>query len=266
MSEPQSISLETDFSLALDICLFAEACGITPDPVQRRILQTNSRRIIVNAHRQNGKSTICALLCLHACIYQAPVSCVIVSPSQQQSGEMLRKVNTFWSRLKEKGAPDANQESLSRLTFSTGSRVLSLPGNSTSVRGYSADLIIIDECARCSNELISATSPMVAAAPNGGRLILLSTPAGRRGYFFEQFQNGTGWEKVSVKATECSRISPEFLEQERAQLGPLMFGQEYMCEFHDSETSVFSSQMIDAVLCGDEEFKPFLPTSAVLHA
>ena len=52
-------------------------------------------------------------------------------------------------------------------------------------------------------------------AVSGGRLMMLSTPHGRRGVFFEAWDHGTEWKRYRVPATECPRISPEFLEEER---------------------------------------------------
>jgi hypothetical protein len=167
---------------------------------------------------------------------------------------LFKEVHTFWSKLS--GAPDAKQESLTRMELSNGSRIISLPGSERTVRGYSASLVIVDEAARCSDELIGAVRPMLAAAPDGGRFICLSTPAGKRGFFYEQWVHGVSWEKIEVKATDCARIKPEFLAEELAQLGPMVFGSEYLCEFHDAVTSVFSSSLIEQALTDD--FQPFI--------
>ena len=67
---------------------------------------------------------------------------------------------------------------------------------------------------------------------------------------------GVGWQRVSIKSTECSRIDPEFLDGERVALGPMMFAQEYLCEFHDDETSAFHTELIEAALT--DSFPPFL--------
>lgn len=61
--------------------------------------------------------------------------------------------------------------------------------------------------------LYYAIRPMLAVS--GGRLMMLSTPHGRRGVFFEAWDHGTEWKRYRVPATECPRISPEFLEEER---------------------------------------------------
>jgi hypothetical protein len=93
-------------------------------------------------------------------------------------------------------------------------------------------------------------------ATTAGRFFALSTPAGKRGWFYESWVGGEGWERVQVKATECPRISPAFLEEERQALGPMRFAQEYECEFIDSDTSVFNTDLIQEALTND--FDPFI--------
>ena len=59
-----------------------------------------------------------------------------------------------------------------------------LPGGEDTVRGFSGvRLLIVEEAARVPDETYFASRPMVAMS--GGRIILMSTPAGRRGFFFE---------------------------------------------------------------------------------
>ena len=67
---------------------------------------------------------------------------------------------------------------------------------------------------------------------------------------------GVGWQRISIRSDECSRISKEFLDAEREALGPLIFSQEYECQFHDDETNAFSAELIRQAL--DDSFEPFL--------
>ena len=99
-------------------------------------------------------------------------------------------------------------------------------------------------------------------AVSNGSLFLapLTTPAGKRGWFYEQWMKGVGWQRISIKTTECPRISAEFLDQEREQLGPLIFAQEYLCEFRDEVGAAFLTELIDAAFVAD--FPPFLPPAA----
>ena len=91
-------------------------------------------------------------------------------------------------------------------------------------------------------------------AVSQGRLIALSTPYGRRGWFFENWQQGEGWERYKVTAYECPRIDPEFLEEERRSSSSWSFDQEYLCIFRETESRVFS----DAEIAG--LFKPGVET------
>ena len=95
-------------------------------------------------------------------------------------------------------------------------------------------------------------------AVSGGSLMMLSTPFGRRGVFFEEWQGGKGWERYEVPANQCPRISEEFLEEERASLPPFIFRQEYECSFEETEDQVFTTDMID--LAVTHEVKPLFET------
>ena len=246
--DAEGVSLGRDFARALDPVLLSRDCGIEPDPIQATLLTTTSRKTLVNCCRQWGKSTTTALIGLHEALYAAPAMIILISPSQPQSTELFKKIHGFWERLP--GAPEANQESLTRMELGNGSRIISLPGSERTTRGYSAaTLIVMDEASRVPDELLASVRPMLATT--NGRFIGLSTPAGKRGWFYESWAHGEGWERTSVKGADCPRITKEFLEEERQALGPMRFSQEYECEFIDSETSVFNSDLIAQALTND---------------
>jgi hypothetical protein len=182
---------------------------------------------------------------------------VLISPSQPQSTELFKKIHGFWSKLA--GVPKADQETLTKMQLANGSRIVSLPGSEKTTRGYSAaKLVVMDEASRVPDELLAVVRPMLATTR--GRFLALSTPAGKRGWFYSAWQDGEGWERIKVKAADCPRISAEFLKEEMSALGPMQFSQEYECQFIDNETSVFNSELIEAALTDD--FAPFLARAA----
>jgi hypothetical protein len=85
-------------------------------------------------------------------------------------------------------------------------------------------------------------------AVSGGRLVLMSTPFGRRGFFHHEWTEGDGWARVKITAEQCPRIPASFLEQERRSMTESWFLQEYFCEFADAEGAVFSYSDIAAAL------------------
>jgi len=132
------------------------------------------------------------------------------------------------------------------------SRIISLPSGEATIRGFSGvDLIIEDEASRVDDSLYYAIRPMLAVS--GGKIMLMSTPWGKRGHFFEEWTGPNDWQRVKIPATDCPRISPEFLEEERKSLGDWWFDQEYMCEFGDTSDSLFRYDDIEAAFRDDIE-------------
>lgn len=243
------MELSRDLARALEPSTLMREVGLEPDPWQEELLAADATRWLLCCSRQSGKSTTTAILGLHQALYEPYSLILLVSPSLRQSGELFRKLLEAWRRLP--GAAEAVNESSLRLELRNGSRVIALPGNESTIRGYSnASLVVIDEAARVSDELLAAVRPILAIS-NRGRLVALSTPWGTRGWFYREWASGEGWRRIKITATECPRISAEFLAEERRQLGEFLFQQEYLCEFLDPESAVFSSELIAQALTDD---------------
>ena len=145
------------------------------------------------------------------------------------------------------GAPALTAESALRAQLSNGSRILALPGTEKTIRGYAAaKLVVVDEAARCEETLLAAVRPMLAVTKGGGRLIALSTQAGKRGWFYEAWVGTDDWHRTQVPASECPRISKEFLDEELRELGAQRFSEEYGLEFLDPDEAVFPEAIINA--------------------
>jgi hypothetical protein len=251
-----SLDLGTDLAHALNAAIFAEdRLGFVPDDWQADLLRSTAVQIIVCVARQTGKSTTTAIKGLHTAVYD-PGLVLLVSPSLRQSRELFGKVTGFLKDLHP--AEILEEDNKSSCTLANGSRIVSLPGDARTIRGYSSPkLIIVDEAAYVDHAMFIALRPMRAATPGGCQLILLSTPNGRQSgqYFFETWFHGQGWERYEVRAAECPRISSEFLANERRELGELLFSQEYELQFIDAESAVFSSELIST--CFVDDFEPF---------
>jgi hypothetical protein len=212
------------------------------DDKQKIILSSPERRVIVNCHRQWGKSIISSLLCLHRALFFKKSLCLLVAPSLRQSSENFRKVLDI---LEMGDPPELEEDTKLSLKMANGSRIIALPGTQKTIRGFSSpDLIVIDEAAQASDELYQALRPMLLSSPNG-RIILCSTPFGRQGFFYKIWtEGGPGWLRVEVKATENPRISPGMLEEMRLEaVFESKYRQECLCEFTEEEGAVFSTDL-----------------------
>jgi hypothetical protein len=198
--------------------------------------------------RQAGKSTVAAALALWDALFHERALVLLLSPTQRQSSELMRTV--LWLHDAAGALLPFRRQSALQLQLANGSRIVSLPGNEETVRGYSAvTLLVIDEAARVDDALYCSVRPMLSVCQ--GRLIALSTPFGKRGWFFQEWEGPEAWQRVKITAPECPRIMPSFLDEERRSLGERWFRQEYLCSFEDVIDAVFSYVDIQACLTDD---------------
>ncbi len=241
-------SLAEDLKLALGRVAFARALGLEPDPWQEDLLRSISERVLLNCCRQSGKSTMTALIALHRALYHPGSLILCLAPALRQSQELFSKIALFYQDLGRPVSAVA-QRKLS-LELENRSRIITLPGSEKTVRGFSgAALLVVDEAARVDDALYFAVRPMLAVS--GDSLVMLSTPFGKRGAFFEEWTNGIGWECYEVPASRCPRISEAFLEEERRSLPRRVYRQEYECSFEETEDQVFSFEDVAAAIRPD---------------
>jgi len=114
------------------------------------------------------------------------------------------------------------------------------PELSETVRGYSnVGLLVIDEAARVPDDLYRTVRPMLAVSD--GRLVCLSTPYGKRGFFYNAWaRGGADWHRIEVPADKIARLKPSVLESDRRELGESWYRQEYGCSFEALEGLVYA--------------------------
>jgi hypothetical protein len=210
--------------------------GLEPDPWQVEVLEAGHPRLLLNCSRQAGKSTTVAVLALTEAVFIPGTQVLLLSRSLRQSTELFRIVTDFYARLK---SPLIKRQTRGELELDNHSRIVCLPCQEQTIRGFShITLLIMDEAARVPDDLYRAARPMLAVS--NGRMICLSTPYGKRGFFHDAWTNGgDDWARIEIPADRIPRISAEFLAAERRSLGESWFRQEYCCSFEALEGLVF---------------------------
>ncbi|MEO7474681.1 MAG: phage terminase large subunit [Gemmatimonadales bacterium] len=242
--------LAADLARALDPALLPRAAGLTPDPWQADLLRSRARQMILLCSRQAGKSQTSGWLAVDEALHRPPALVLLLAPALRQSQELFRKVKETLQSLGEGAAPIVQESALS-LELANGSRIVSLPGREGTIRGYSnVALLVVDEAARVPDPLYMAIRPMLAVS--GGRIILLSSPFGKRGFLFREFtEGGPDWQRVRVTAHDVPRIDPAWLAAERDRIGDWWFRQEYLCEFVETDDQVFGYDQIMRAVSAD---------------
>jgi hypothetical protein len=229
------------YRLHADPASLLAMAGMAADPWQESVLRSPAPRLLLLCSRGAGKSTVSAALSLLTVLREPDSLVLILSPSERQSGEIFRTAGLFYDALRRPVATLKRTEL--QLHLGNGSRLIALPDNERTVRTYQGvRLLVVDEAARADDDLYYTVRPMLAVSR--GRIVLLSTPFGQRGFFWEEWERGQGWERYPVRADECPRISPEFLADEGASMGPRWFKQEYELSFESAAGAVFAPETI----------------------
>jgi len=248
--------IATDIARALSPVEFCRSIGFEPDSWQQSVLESQHPRILLNVTRQGGKSWVVAAKAVHVCAFEPGSLVLCIAPSLRQSSELFLKIRTI-ARSMDGGAPPAETESATTWTLSNGSRCVVLPGTQQTVRSFSScRLLLVDEAARVDDAAIAACRAFLAVSH--GQLIMLSTPAGSRGSFYEAWESGgNAYERYRVPATDCPRISAEFLAEERLALGEWLYKSEYECSFEScAAAAVFRDEDIEAMFRQEVEIWP----------
>jgi hypothetical protein len=224
----------------------SEELGVVPDSRQAEVLRCDSKRVILNCPRQWGKSTCAAGKAIHRAYTEPGILIVFASASERQAAEFVGKAGELLERMGIRARGDGKNRI--SLKLPNKSRIVGLPPRQKTVRGFSGlSLLMIDEASGVPDEMYLALRPMLAT--KNGSLWLMSTPAGKRGFFYDTWEHGGDlWTRFQAPVTECDRIPAEFLEEERRVHGDLWFRQEYLCEFVDMGGSLFGRELVEGAL------------------
>ena len=206
-------------------------------PYQRRFIEARKRRKLWLSSRQVGKSwTLAVIAAFKACSRPRGLS-LCVSTGSRAASELIKKVHQVAEAVRIASDGRITYEaSADMCRFSTGSRVVSLPsGNPSALRGYTAQCVLLDECAFIENayDVMQAIAPTLTRDPDA-ELVVASTPAGRAGLFWDLWsQAGDDW---YVQTTTIEDAVAEGLDVDIAKLrelcpDPDVFAQEYGCRF-----------------------------------
>lgn len=174
-----------------------------------------------------------------------------MSTGSRAAGELIRKCVQMGEAAKilSDGKIDY-QASADGVKFSNGSRVLSLPsGNPAALRGYSAQAILIDECAYIERpeDVFASIAPTLTRDPDA-ELIIASTPAGKAGLFWEMWSGADElWhrQRTTIDDAVAQGLKVSVPELEKLVGDPDIFDMEYRCRFADSWSSFIDLSLLD---------------------
>lgn len=225
--------------------------GYELEPWQREVTDEFHERTLVVAARRAGKSLAATILALWTALHRPGATVVIISPSARQSDLVYSAVVELYERLGGEVGPPVRRQTRTLLHLGNNARVVALPGDSPSgIRGWGADLLIIDECAFTSDALFAAAVPMLS---EGAPLLAITTPGTRSGWAYEAWTgDDDSWRKIHVRADQSAQYSEARIASRRAAMPAWQVQRELMASFTGGGGGLFDDQeMLDAALCAD---------------
>ena len=227
-------------------------------PFQRAYVEDGSRFKIWNASRQIGKSFAAACEAVRDCYLNPGTMWVVLSAGERQSLEFMEKVKAWVTafelviaqEIEERDSAEAVLKS-AEIRLANGSRILALPANPSTARGYSANLIL-DEFAfhKDSTAIWRGIYPSIAnPLKRELKVRVLSTPNGQANKFYELWADDAGgWSRHRTTIHDAAANGlPVDIAKLRKQSGDAdTWRQEFECEFIDTARAAFPYEMLAA--------------------
>ena len=236
-------------------------------PWQRKWVRDSARFKIGLWSRQTGKSFSTSCEAAEDSAAQPKNSSnlwVCLSAGERQALEWMEKAKKWSEALKvtvdsyEEIRDSANAlMSRSEIRFANGARIIAIPANPDTARGYSGNLVL-DEFAIHEKpaEIWAAIYPSITNPLTGvKKLRIVSTPKGRGNKFADLWEHNEKYSKHKVTIEDAVRMGlPIDIEELKAGVDdPDIWAQEYMCEFIDNTSVLLPYEMIGK--CESESIK-----------
>jgi len=244
----------------------------------KNYVDCDDRFIVYRSGRQVGKTMSTAVKIIHYALFAPLLSeiinreCVIViaAPTQNQASIMFNKIRDLVAANDFlKGYVIRNTQTELWLNFLDNSGMTKIYTRATgetgtSLRGYSPDVIVADECSFIKTDILRAFLPSGMA--RRARVWLTSTPFSKSGYFFEACMNSKPskpdgmWTEFHVKSTDNPLVQadPVFIEEIKR-----LTRDEYVQEV-DGEFLDIGNSLIPRILIS-EAITDYVPKSRVRY-
>ncbi len=225
-------------------------------PYQTAWLNDEARFKIGLMARQTGKSWTSALEAVRDC-KERKTTWVCLSAGERQALEWMLKAREHVEAFKvaEAGYTEEREgaETLlkqAEFRFPNGSRLIAIPANPDTARGYSANLLL-DEFAfhEQPDAIWRSIYPSISNPLRGiFKIRVVSTPNGLGNKFADLWLKAEGWSKHHVDIYEAVKAGlPVNIEEIKAGLNdPEGWAQEYECQFLDAAAVLLPYELIAA--------------------
>ena len=191
--------------------------------------------LVLCTGRQVGKTTIFARKAAIYLLNNPGHQIIICSLTEDQAKLIIVMIQDYLEKnLRPMIVKGKLNPTLNRITLKNKATALARPVGNTgdALRGFTGDVLIIDEASRMSELIFEAAEPVLMTT--GGQIWMCSTPFGKTGYFYRCYHDDkfkrihVNTEDVAEKRLETQRTKLlELLKDEKLRMTKLQYQQEY---------------------------------------
>jgi len=224
--------------------------GYTPYPHQRAVHDAmkdafhSGRIFVVKSKRQVGKTTMAENILLKVAIEHKNTLSCLVEPTLDQARRVYKEMV---KAIEETPVIKRKNDSLLELELINGSTIIFKSAEQRdNLRGFTVTgILVVDECAFIQDDIFDILQPTtdVHSAP----ILLISTPKLKQGFFYRYYSAGLTGENPGIVSIDFNQFDTSFLlpkdklEQYRTMMPKAQFTTEYLGEFLDSDSILFSN-------------------------
>lgn len=231
-----------------------------------KAFQENRFNIILSA-RQIGKSTCACIFILWFAIFNKDKTIAILANKQNTAKSLIEDIKKAYAELPAWIKPGLEEYNALNITFENGTKIFASATTEDALRGESVSLLFCDEFAFVPQNIAEAFwKSNFPTLSQGGAAILVSTPNGAAGKFYEIYKEAEGgnspFKPFKVNWHEFPGRDEKWKEDMIAAVGKVGFQQEYACVLGNTRINIRVNDIIYEVEIGElyEKGSDFLST------
>lgn len=205
-----------------------------------------NNRVLGVLPRQCGKTTTIAAFLVHYLIFNKDKFSAILANKASTAREILGRVQLSYEHLPkwlQQGVLEWNKGSFS---LENGSRIMASSTSSSAIRGYSINMLVLDEFAFVPNgiadEFFASVYPTIASGKTS-KLAIVSTPKGMN-HFYKMVTEAeakiNGFDLIKATWRDVPGRDEAWMKENKAILGDVKFSQEMDCAFVGGSDTLIS--------------------------
>jgi len=226
-----------------------------PYPFQCKLIDSfrNNRFRICKLPRQLGKSVTVTAYLIHQAIFRDNINIAILANKRETAFELMAKLQTSYENLPkwlQQGVLGWNKGSIE---LENGSRITASSTSSSAVRGFSYNIVMLDEFAfvptNVADEFFSSVYPTISSGKST-KVIIVSTPNGMNHFYklWNDAENGrNSYRHTEAHWSEVPGRDEAWKAETIANTSEQQFQQEFECDFIGSAGTLIAGSKLKAL-------------------